>query len=98
MASAFSGATLAGSSRMSATGVFSESCVSASKRRTASRVEPKKSSRSGWSSPGGHYQVELWGRNITNKQYANTVIPGSKVPQVIVGAPRTFGVQLNYTY
>ena len=58
----------------------------------------KTDASAGWSSPGGHYQVELWGRNITDKQYANTVIPGSKIPQVIVGAPRTFGVQLNYTY
>ena len=24
----------------------------------------------GWNSAGGHYQVELWGRNITNVQYA----------------------------
>ncbi len=52
----------------------------------------------GWSSPGGHYQVELWGRNILDKQYANTLVPGSKIPQVLAGNPRTFGVQLNYTY
>ena len=52
----------------------------------------------GWASPGGHYQVELWARNLTDKQYANTLLPGSKVPQVVAGDPRTFGVQLNYTY
>jgi len=52
----------------------------------------------GWASPGGHYQVELWARNLTDKQYANTLLPGSKVPQVVAGDPRTFGIQLNYTY
>ena len=52
----------------------------------------------GWTSAGGHYQVELWGRNVTNVQYADTLMPGSKIPQAILGAPRTFGVQLNYTY
>ncbi len=52
----------------------------------------------GWASPGGHYQVELWIRNLQDKQYANTLLPGSKVPQVLAGSPRTFGVQLNYTY
>jgi len=41
MASRFSGASLDGSSATSGTAVLSESCVSASKRRMASRVEPK---------------------------------------------------------
>jgi len=52
----------------------------------------------GYSSAGGHYQVELWGRNVTNVQYADTLLPGSKIPQAIPGAPATFGVRLNYTY
>jgi iron complex outermembrane receptor protein len=51
----------------------------------------------GWASPGGHYQVELWGRNIADKQYWNTISVGS-LPIGIPGSPRTFGIQLNYTY
>jgi iron complex outermembrane receptor protein len=51
----------------------------------------------GWSSPGGHYQVELWGRNIANKWYFNTIGVGN-LPIGVVGEPRTFGLKLNYTY
>ncbi len=51
----------------------------------------------GWSSAGGHYQVELWGRNLGDKQYFNTISIGS-LPIGVVGDPRTVGVQLNYTY
>ena len=51
----------------------------------------------GWSSPGGHYQVELWGRNIADKLYFNTISVGS-LPIGVVGEPRTFGVKLNYSY
>ena len=35
----------------------------------------------GWSWPGGHYQVEVAGRNITNVQYADTLLPGSRFPR-----------------
>lgn len=51
----------------------------------------------GWVSTGGHYQVELWGRNIGDKQYFYSINPGTTM-EGVVGAPRTFGVQLNYTY
>ncbi len=51
----------------------------------------------GYSSTGGHYQVELWGRNVTDVQYTINRVIGKTV-QGIPGAPRTFGIQLNYTY
>ena len=51
----------------------------------------------GYSAPGGHYQLELWARNLADKQYFYNIAPGTTV-QGVVGAPRTFGVQLNYTY
>jgi iron complex outermembrane receptor protein len=51
----------------------------------------------GWASPGGHYQVELWVRNLTDKQYFISQSAGS-LPEGVPGAPRTFGVQLQYTY
>ena len=51
----------------------------------------------GWALPGGHYQVELWVRNLTDKQYFISQSAGS-LPEGVPGAPRTFGVQLQYTY
>ena len=51
----------------------------------------------GYSSAGGHYQLELWSRNFTDVQYTVNRAMGNTV-QGIPGAPRTFGVQLNYTY
>jgi len=51
----------------------------------------------GWASSGGHYQVELWARNLADTQYVTTIAVGS-LPQGTPGAPRTFGLQLNYTY
>jgi iron complex outermembrane receptor protein len=51
----------------------------------------------GWASSGGHYQVSFWARNLADTQYATTVSIGS-LPAVTPGAPRTFGLQLQYTY
>ncbi|HWA23405.1 MAG TPA: TonB-dependent receptor, partial [Caulobacterales bacterium] len=50
-----------------------------------------------YTSPGGHYEVGFWGRNLADKSYANSIIIGS-LPQVVSGAPRTFGIRLNYKY
>ena len=51
----------------------------------------------GYTSPGGHYEVGLWGRNLADKSYANSIIIGS-LPQVVSGNPRTVGIRLNYKY
>ena len=51
----------------------------------------------GWASSGGHYRVELWGRNLADRQYFISQSAGS-LPEGVPGAPRTFGVQLQYTY
>ena len=50
-----------------------------------------------FTSPSGHYSAGLWGRNLADKSYANSLIIGS-LPQVVAGNPRTFGVRLNYRY
>jgi iron complex outermembrane receptor protein len=50
-----------------------------------------------FTSPSGRYEAGLWGRNLADKNYANSLIPGN-VPQVVSGNPRTFGVRLNYRY
>jgi hypothetical protein len=39
----------------------------------------------------------LWGRNLADLSYANSLVIGN-LPQVISGDPRTFGVRLNYKY
>ncbi len=51
----------------------------------------------GYSTAGGHYQIQLWARNFTDTQYTHNRVMGGTV-QGVPGAPRTFGVQLNYTY
>jgi iron complex outermembrane receptor protein len=50
-----------------------------------------------FTSPSGHYTAGLWGRNLADLSYANSLIPG-RTPQVVSGNPRTFGVRLNYRY
>lgn len=50
-----------------------------------------------FTSADGRYVVGLWGRNLGDKSYANSLIFNSQ-PQVVAGDPRTFGLRLNYTY
>ena len=56
----------------------------------------------GYNSPGGHWQAVLWGKNLADKQYVLNVAVGGQAysPHVTapIGAPRTFGLRLNYTY
>jgi iron complex outermembrane receptor protein len=56
----------------------------------------------GYSMAGGHWQAVLWGKNLADEQYLlGTAVGGSTYsPHVTapIGAPRTFGVRLNYTY
>ena len=51
----------------------------------------------GYNAPGGHWQFAVWGRNLSDTQYATTISIGS-LPTINVGAPRTFGIRLNYAY
>ena len=51
----------------------------------------------GYSPPHSHWQMALWGRNLTDTLYINGVGGGAFVTAP-VGDPRTFGVRLNYVY
>ncbi|MDB5583000.1 MAG: TonB-dependent receptor [Bradyrhizobium sp.] len=44
--------------------------------------------------PSSHYTVELWGRNLGNKQYFVVVSGAGSVPGGVVGDPLTFGVRV----
>jgi iron complex outermembrane receptor protein len=51
----------------------------------------------GYTSAGGHWDVALWGNNITDKQYFSSL----RMDTFAIGtpgAPRTYGLRLNYTY
>ena len=56
----------------------------------------------GYNSPDGRWQAVLWGKNLSDEQYVLNVAVGGAAysPHVTapIGAPRTFGVRLNYTY
>jgi iron complex outermembrane receptor protein len=51
----------------------------------------------GYRHPGGKWRVQIWGRNLANKQYVNDIIPRSQITAT-VGPPRTFGVLLDYSF
>lgn len=56
--------------------------------------------RVGWSGPGKHYEVGVWGRNLFNETNISDITPieGLGFDAVSVGKPRTYGVYLRYNY
>jgi iron complex outermembrane receptor protein len=51
----------------------------------------------GYSPPGSHWQVALWGKNLADAQYINGANLGGTLTGP-VGDPRTFGIRINYDY
>ena len=51
-------------------------------------------------SPSEHYSVSLWGKNLTDEQYAAfaTSLSGTTGFPYIAAAPRTYGVSLNFEF
>jgi outer membrane receptor protein involved in Fe transport len=56
----------------------------------------------GWRRVGGRpLDVELWGRNLTDRFYASgggTLNPLFTAATIIPGAPRTFGLRMRYSF
>lgn len=56
----------------------------------------------GYNVAGGHWQAVLWGKNLADEQYILRKQVGGAAysPHITapIGAPRTFGVRINYTY
>ncbi|HWA21159.1 MAG TPA: TonB-dependent receptor [Caulobacterales bacterium] len=56
----------------------------------------------GYTLAGGHWQAVLWGKNLTDEQYIlrKQVGGAAASPHITapIGAPKTVGVRLNYTY
>lgn len=54
--------------------------------------------RLGYQSGDGHWQLMIWGKNLTDEYYYNSVVSTSESGARMAGRPRTFGVTLGYTY
>lgn len=52
----------------------------------------------GYDSPDGHWQAVLYGRNLTNRQYITSTGTFTVVAAGKVGDPRTYGLDVSYTY
>ncbi|MFV3126176.1 TonB-dependent receptor [Niveispirillum sp. KHB5.9] len=52
-----------------------------------------------WTSPDGNTRVRLWGANLGNKEYYTYVSSGNGNPDAgSPGAPRTYGITLDYSF
>lgn len=47
---------------------------------------------------GERWTFELWGRNLTKREYVLNVYTSGPVPSGIPGAPRTYGARLSWNY
>jgi len=54
--------------------------------------------RIGYESKDGRTRLMLWGKNITDEYYWNSVISSSETGARMAGRPRTFGVTVSYQY
>ncbi len=52
----------------------------------------------GYRSPQEQWDIELYGRNLSDEQYLTNVYTASAVPAGIPGAPRTYGVRVRWKY
>lgn len=48
--------------------------------------------------PGDRYSVTLWGRNLANETYLESVTSGNRNSRVGYNAPRTYGITLRATF
>ena len=49
--------------------------------------------------PGGHWQLALWGRNLTDQNYViNVGLNSNNHITAPVGVPRTFGGRITYNF
>ncbi|MEZ5482561.1 MAG: TonB-dependent receptor [Porticoccaceae bacterium] len=54
--------------------------------------------RIGYESDDGRFRVMLWGKNITDEYYWNSVIASSEGGARVAGRPRTYGLTVGYKY
>ena len=54
--------------------------------------------RIGYESDDGRFKVMLWGKNITDEYYWNSVVATSEGAARIAGRPRTYGITVGYKY
>jgi outer membrane receptor protein involved in Fe transport len=52
----------------------------------------------GISSQDGRWRAELWGKNVMNKYYWNTVATGGDLMARLTGMPATYGINLHFRY
>lgn len=51
-----------------------------------------------WTSPGGTYEIAVWGKNLTDKDYAETIFAQNAYDEIHWAAPRTFGVTFKVNF
>lgn len=53
----------------------------------------------GYTAPGGHWQVALWGKNLSDQNYViNVGLNSNNHITAPIGLPRTFGARITYNY
>ena len=52
----------------------------------------------GYAFPGDHVSLEAFVRNVTDKRYANYVVPSANTDRTSYATPRTYGVKLGFTF
>jgi iron complex outermembrane receptor protein len=52
--------------------------------------------RLAWSTPSEHYQIAVWGNNVTNTLYLNQASPDAASARLRYAAPSEFGVTISY--
>jgi iron complex outermembrane receptor protein len=53
----------------------------------------------GYEAPGGHWQVALWGKNLSDQNYViNVGLNSNNHITAPIGLPRTFGARITYNY
>ncbi|MDX2276883.1 MAG: TonB-dependent receptor [Hyphomonadaceae bacterium] len=54
--------------------------------------------RAAWTAPSGHWDLAVFGTNVTDEEYRVQVLPGDFAIQQIWAKPAAFGVNISYRY
>jgi iron complex outermembrane recepter protein len=52
--------------------------------------------RAAWTPPSGHYQVAIWGNNVTDKKYLNQASPDAASARLRFAAPAQVGITVSF--
>jgi iron complex outermembrane receptor protein len=52
----------------------------------------------GYNTADGRWQVQLYGKNLTDKSYVISAVGEGVAPSGLVGAPRTYGARITRNF